>query len=135
MKNETVKVGLSLMFVVVALLACKPRHKPDEDPSPVPSTEDTTAATTTATAEPENTVPTATAKPTTTATHHVATGGGGGGGGANAPCPGPGLTRRCNGVCVNIQTDDHNCGACGSACSGGKHCDGHMSCRDSEGNL
>jgi hypothetical protein len=65
------------------------------------------------------------------------TGGGGGGAAAaaDAPCPGPGLTRRCSGVCVNIQTDDRNCGSCGSACSGGKHCDGHMFCRDSEGNL
>ena len=74
------------------------------------------------------------AAPTTTA--KATTGGGGGGAAAaDAPCPGPGLTRRCSGVCVNIQTDDHNCGSCGSACSGGKHCDGHMFCRDSEGNL
>jgi hypothetical protein len=75
--------------------------------------------------------PTATAKP-------KATGGGGGGGGgvaADAPCPGPGITRRCGGVCVNIQEDDHNCGGCGTVCSGGKHCDGHLFCRDSEGNL
>lgn len=65
------------------------------------------------------------------------TGGGGGGGGsaADAPCPGPGITRRCNGVCVNLQTDDNNCGSCGTVCSGGKHCDGHLFCRDSEGNL
>ncbi len=70
------------------------------------------------------------AKPTATAGA-----GGGGGGGADAPCPGPGLTRRCNGKCVNIQTDDNNCGSCGTVCSGGKHCDGHMFCRDSEGNL
>ena len=77
----------------------------------------------------------------------AAAGGGGGGGGAartgggnaaaaaDGPCPGPGLTRRCGGRCVNIQTDDHNCGSCGTVCSGGKHCDGHMSCRDSAGNL
>jgi hypothetical protein len=70
------------------------------------------------------------------------TGGGGGGGGAarpvvaaDAPCPGPGLTRRCSGRCVNIQTDDNNCGSCGTVCSGGKHCDGHMFCRDASGNL
>jgi hypothetical protein len=67
-------------------------------------------------------------------------GGTAGGGGthavaADAPCPGPGLTRRCGGRCVNLQTDDSNCGSCGSSCSGGKHCDGHMSCRDSQGNL
>src|SRR6185503_1610802 len=54
---------------------------------------------------------------------------------ADAPCPGPGLTRRCNGRCVNIQTDDHNCGSCGTVCASGKHCDGHMFCRDSAGNL
>ena len=78
------------------------------------------------------------------ATTAAATGGGGGGGGgtttkavvaADAPCPGPGLTRRCGGRCVNIQTDDNNCGSCGTSCSGGKHCDGHMFCRDSAGNL
>ncbi|CAN5673507.1 hypothetical protein BH09MYX1_BH09MYX1_27720 [soil metagenome] len=75
--------------------------------------------------------PAPTAKPT-------ALGGGGGGGGGSttpAPCPGPGITRRCGGVCVNLQTDDHNCGSCGTVCSGGKHCDGHLFCRDSEGNL
>ncbi|MDB4998208.1 MAG: hypothetical protein JWM74_5640 [Myxococcaceae bacterium] len=78
------------------------------------------------------------------ATTAAATAGGGGGGGgtttkavvaADAPCPGPGLTRRCGGRCVNIQTDDNNCGSCGTSCSGGKHCDGHMFCRDSAGNL
>ena len=57
------------------------------------------------------------------------------GGASNAPCPGPGLTRRCGGVCVNIQEDDNNCGSCGTRCSGGKHCDGHMFCRDASGNL
>ena len=75
---------------------------------------------------------------TTTATAKATAKAGSGGGGAaaaDAPCPGPGLTRRCSGTCVNIQTDDRNCGSCGSACSGGKHCDGHMFCRDSEGNL
>jgi hypothetical protein len=67
--------------------------------------------------------------------------GGGGGGGAatqssgNAPCPGPGLTRRCSGVCVNIQEDNNNCGSCGNRCQSGKHCDGHMSCRDANGDL
>jgi hypothetical protein len=69
---------------------------------------------------------------TTTATVKKPSGGGGGG---DAPCPGPGITRRCGGVCVNIQTDDNNCGGCGTVCSGGKHCDGHLFCRDSEGNL
>jgi Stigma-specific protein, Stig1 len=64
-----------------------------------------------------------------------------GGGGAatqssgNAPCPGPGLTRRCSGVCVNIQEDNNNCGSCGNRCQSGKHCDGHMSCRDANGDL
>lgn len=54
---------------------------------------------------------------------------------SDAPCPGPGLTRRCNGRCVNIQEDSNNCGGCGNVCSGGKRCDGHMSCRDADGNL
>jgi len=62
-------------------------------------------------------------------------GGGGGGGASQASCPGPGLTRRCGGVCVNLQTDDNNCGACGTRCQNGKHCDGHMFCRDAAGNL
>jgi hypothetical protein len=53
----------------------------------------------------------------------------------NAPCPGPGLTRRCGGVCVNIQEDNNNCGSCGNRCQSGKHCDGHMFCRDANGDL
>lgn len=69
---------------------------------------------------------TATAKPKST---------GGGGVAADAPCPGPGITRRCSGVCVNLQDDDRNCGSCGNVCSGGKHCDGHLFCRDAAGNL
>jgi len=66
------------------------------------------------------------------------TGGGGGGGtstASDAPCPGPGMTRRCGGRCVNIQEDNNNCGSCGTVCSGGKRCDGHMFCRDADGNL
>lgn len=51
------------------------------------------------------------------------------------PCPGPGLVRRCSGQCVNLQTDDRNCGVCGNVCPVGKHCDGHMFCRDAQGNL
>lgn len=54
---------------------------------------------------------------------------------ANAPCPGPGLTRRCNGKCVNIQTDNNHCGGCNNRCPSGKSCDGHMFCRDAAGNL
>jgi hypothetical protein len=85
----------------------------------------------------------AAAATTTTAAAATAGGGGGGGGGggtravvaADAPCPGPGLTRRCSGRCVNLQTDDNNCGSCGTVCSGGKHCDGHLFCRDAAGNL
>jgi hypothetical protein len=55
--------------------------------------------------------------------------------GGDAPCPGPGLTRRCNGRCVNIQDDNNNCGSCGNSCPSGKTCDGHMFCRDAAGNL
>lgn len=66
-------------------------------------------------------------------------GGGGGGGGttssADAPCPGPGITRRCGGRCVNIQEDSNNCGGCGVVCRDGFHCDGHLFCRDADGNL
>jgi hypothetical protein len=67
----------------------------------------------------------------------ASTGGGGGTSSntSNAPCPGPGLTRRCSGVCVNIQEDNNNCGSCGNRCPSGKHCDGHMFCRDASGNL
>ncbi len=67
-----------------------------------------------------------------------ASGGGGGGhstASSDAPCPGPGLTRRCGGRCVNIQEDNNNCGSCGNRCSDGKHCDGHLFCRDADGNL
>jgi hypothetical protein len=56
-------------------------------------------------------------------------------GASDAPCPGPGITRRCNGVCVNLQEDDKNCGACGSVCREGYHCDGHLFCRDASGGL
>jgi hypothetical protein len=54
---------------------------------------------------------------------------------SDAPCPGPGITRRCSGRCVNLQEDDNNCGSCGNVCPSGKHCDGHLFCRDAEGNL
>ena len=65
------------------------------------------------------------------------TGGKSGGGTAasDAPCPGPGLTRRCGGVCVNIQENNNHCGSCNNRCPSGKSCDGHMFCRDAEGNL
>ncbi|MEJ7598155.1 MAG: hypothetical protein WKG01_09625 [Kofleriaceae bacterium] len=73
----------------------------------------------------------------------ASTSSGGGGGGstarrpsnADAPCPGPGLTRRCNGVCVNIQENNNHCGGCNNRCPSGKACDGHLFCRDAEGNL
>ena len=58
-----------------------------------------------------------------------------GGTASDAPCPGPGLTRRCNGVCVNIQEDNNHCGGCNNRCPSGKTCDGHMFCRDAAGNL
>ncbi|HTL38022.1 MAG TPA: hypothetical protein VL326_33050 [Kofleriaceae bacterium] len=54
---------------------------------------------------------------------------------SDAPCPGPGITRRCSGKCVNLQEDDNNCGGCGNKCRDGYHCDGHLFCRDAEGNL
>lgn len=80
--------------------------------------------------------------PTSTPLGICAAGGGGGGGGgggttssADAPCPGPGITRRCGGRCVNIQEDSNNCGGCGVVCRDGFHCDGHLFCRDADGNL
>ncbi|HEY5936869.1 MAG TPA: tudor domain-containing protein [Kofleriaceae bacterium] len=60
---------------------------------------------------------------------------GGGKAASDAPCPGPGITRRCNGVCVNIQENNNHCGGCNNRCPSGKACDGHMFCRDAEGNL
>ena len=54
---------------------------------------------------------------------------------SDAPCPGPGITRRCNGVCVNIQENNNHCGGCNNRCPDGKTCDGHLFCRDAEGNL
>ena len=61
----------------------------------------------------------------------------GGGAKASTPgnCPGPGITRRCNGVCVNIQEDSNHCGGCNNRCPSGKTCDGHLFCRDAAGNL
>jgi hypothetical protein len=53
---------------------------------------------------------------------------------ATAPCPG-GMGARCNGVCVNLQADDKNCGACGKVCRTGTHCNIAGTCRDAAGNL
>jgi hypothetical protein len=44
-------------------------------------------------------------------------------------------TTACHGKCVDYHYDDNNCGGCDSKCSDGKHCDGHLSCRDAAGNL
>lgn len=44
-------------------------------------------------------------------------------------------TIACHGKCVDYFYDDNNCGGCDSKCNDGKHCDGHMSCRDAFGNL
>jgi hypothetical protein len=41
---------------------------------------------------------------------------------AQPTCP-PGLTD-CNGICVNLQVDKANCGACGNACGGSQRCRG-----------
>lgn len=190
-KRESLQVGVAVVLVLAATLACRPRRGPGDagvSVTPPPTTEATATATdtTTTTAAGDKstyavgdkitvrwqgaTYPStvlavlpndkykihytgwasswdetvgldrivgAKGAPTAVPVPTAKTGGGGGGAAAaaDAPCPGPGLTRRCSGVCVNIQTDDRNCGSCGSACSGGKHCDGHMFCRDSEGNL
>jgi hypothetical protein len=53
---------------------------------------------------------------------------------AEDDCPGA-LNVRCKGVCVNIQTDDKNCGGCGIVCRPGTHCNIAMACRDEQGNL
>lgn len=53
---------------------------------------------------------------------------------ATAPCPG-GMGARCNGVCVNLQADDKNCGACGKVCRTGTHCNIAGTCRDAAGNF
>ncbi len=132
---------LAAALLLTFTAACKLPHRTAEVDASV--TADTTP---TATAAVETAAATASAAPT--ATHHGGgspvrprgNGGGGGGGGnagaaADAPCPGPGITRRCGGRCVSLQTDDSNCGSCGTVCSGGKHCDGHLFCRDSAGNL
>src|SRR5579883_1610869 len=36
-------------------------------------------------------------------------------------------TEACDGVCVNLNTDPHNCGACGQVCGAGKICS-HGAC-------
>ncbi len=53
---------------------------------------------------------------------------------ADDDCPGS-LSVRCKGVCVNIQTDDKNCGACGTVCRAGTHRNMAMTCRDEQGNF
>lgn len=50
-------------------------------------------------------------------------------------CPGTGHWRVCNGECVDLANDSNHCGACGNQCRDGTSCDGHLSCRDAEGNL
>jgi hypothetical protein len=45
------------------------------------------------------------------------------------------MQRRCNGKCVDIASDNNHCGSCGNRCPDNKRCDGHMFCRDAEGNL
>jgi hypothetical protein len=66
-------------------------------------------------------------------------GGGGASGGASgaATCAAPRLT--CAGACIDVASNDQNCGACGVACLNGKHCAlgkcdcsaGQMACGDS----
>lgn len=62
----------------------------------------------------------------------ASSGGSSGDGGGN--CPGPGIVRRCNGVCTPIQDNNNNCGGCGDICNAGFHCEG-LFCRDASGNL
>lgn len=47
--------------------------------------------------------------------------GGGGGGCANGLSP-------CGGTCVNLSSDNANCGACGISCAGGQLCDQGFCC-------
>jgi hypothetical protein len=145
--REKIQVTAAVVLVLAVGLACKPRRKHVTDDPPTPVTADTASsstsdddddkpvATSTSTAKPKATA-TATATATTTTTHapaatHVA---------ApqtehkDPPCYGD-FPRICNGVCVHLATDDNNCGSCGTRCPAGKHCDGHLFCRDAEGNL
>ncbi len=59
---------------------------------------------------------------------------GGSSGASEGNCAGPGIVRRCNGVCTPIQDNDQNCGGCGEICNTGYHCQG-LFCRDASGNL
>jgi hypothetical protein len=47
-------------------------------------------------------------------------------------CP-SGAPTRCSGSCVDVQSDDGNCGGCGMACQGGEHCvSGACACADGQ---
>lgn len=62
-----------------------------------------------------------------------------GNGAAKVCCPSAANYLNCNGVCVNDQTDDNNCGACGTACNTwqGEVCSAGRcgACRESSNNL
>lgn len=132
MRSSSNLAHLAVALLLAIASGCKPSHK---------STEAGPEAVLEPTPTPVETAPAATASaPLAKAAHgtpavHPKVAAGGGAPTTDAPCPGPGITRRCGGRCVNLQTDDSNCGTCGTVCSGGKRCDGHLSCRDSAGNL
>lgn len=47
-------------------------------------------------------------------------------------CACPSGTTACGEACVNIHTDENNCGACNSPCATGAHCDNALCCPSGE---
>ncbi len=54
------------------------------------------------------------------------TGGGGGGDAGAGSCDGGATVQACNGICIDTNEDESNCGACGNACAPGQQCSAGM---------